>query len=530
MRRDPLESVSVWHDPFAERIATGPPEDAEVCVVGAGVAGITTAYLLQREGLRVQVIDAHGVGAGESSRTTAHLTAVLDDRLTHLERVFGRERTRLAVRSHQEAIDRIERLAREESIACDFERVDGYLMATSSQHRQLLLDEHKAAQWAGFHDVATVPSLGERGFAFPDMGLRFPGQAMFHADRYLRGLARAFVRRGGRVATGLRAIKVKGGRDARLWLSDGNSLRAAHMVIATNTPFNDRVKMHTKQHAYRTYVVGFDIPRDVYPAFLLWNLDDPYFYARRVRIGQRHLIIVGGADHKVGQENDAPLRYRAIEHWSRSHMPELGEVTHRWSGQVMEPVDGLAYIGRNPLDDDNVYVVTGDSGHGLTHGTLAGALIRDLVLGHANPYAELYDPSRKSVRTAGTYLGENANMVGHMVGDWLKGAEVSEPGEIARGHGAILRNGIAPVAAYRDNEGALHAVSAVCTHLGCLVQWNGGEKSWDCPCHGSRFAVDGAILNGPARAPLAAARVADPPRTRPDRVDTPIETRTRTPP
>lgn len=524
MRRDPLESVSVWHDPFAERIATGPAEDAEVCVVGAGIAGITIAYLLQREGMHVQVIDAHGVGAGESSRTTAHLTAVLDDRLTHLEKVYGRDRTRLAVRSHQEAIERIERLAREEAIACDFERVDGYLMATSSQHRQLLLDEHRAAHWAGFRDVATVSSLTEPGFAFPDMGLRFPGQATFHAERYLRGLARAFVRRGGRIATGVRAIKVKGGRDARLWLSDGNSLRAAHMVMATNTPFNDRVKMHTKQHAYRTYVVGFEIPRDVYPAFLLWNLDDPYFYARRVRIGQRHLIIVGGADHKVGQENDAPLRYRAIEHWSRSHMPALGEVTHRWSGQVMEPVDGLAYIGRNPMDEDNVYIVTGDSGHGLTHGTLAGALIRDLVLGHANPYAELYDPSRKSVRTAGAYLGENANMVGHMVGDWLKGAEVSEPGEIANGHGAILRNGIAPVAAYRDNEGALHAVSAICTHLGCLVQWNGGEKSWDCPCHGSRFGVDGAILNGPARAPLAAAKVPDPPRIRPDRAETPIET------
>ena len=206
------------------------------------------------------------------------------------------------------------------------------------------------------------------------------------------------------------AIKVKGGPDAKLWLSDGTSLRAGHMVIATNTPFNDRVRMHTKQHAYRTYVVGFDIPRDVYPAFLLWNLDDPYYYVRRVRIGQRHLIIVGGADHKVGQENDAPLRYRAIEHWSRSHLPALGEVTHRWSGQVMEPVDGLAYIGRNPMDDENVYIITGDSGHGLTHGTLGGALIRDLVLGHENPYTVLYDPSRKTLRTAGTYLGENANV------------------------------------------------------------------------------------------------------------------------
>jgi glycine/D-amino acid oxidase-like deaminating enzyme/nitrite reductase/ring-hydroxylating ferredoxin subunit len=511
MRRDPLESVSVWHDPLAEAVVTGPPADAEVCVVGAGIAGITTAYLLQCEGLPVQVIDAYGIGAGETGRTTAHLTAVLDDRLTHLERVFGRERTQLAVRSHQEAIDRIEDLMRDEAIACDFERVDGYLMATGPRQRQLLLDEHEATQWAGFGDVTTLSSFSEPGFAFRDMGLRFPRQATFHADRYLRGLARAFVRRGGRIATGFRAIKVKGGRDARVSLSNGTHLRAGHVVVATNTPFNDRVRMHTKQHAYRTYVVGFEVPPDVYSSFLLWNLDDPYFYARHVRVDQRQLVIVGGADHKVGQENDARIRYGAIEHWSRAHFPALGDVCFRWSGQVMEPVDGLAFIGRNPMDDDNVYIVTGDSGHGLTHGTLAGALIRDLILGHDNPYAGLYDPSRKTLRTAGTYLGENANMVGHMVGDWFRGAEVSDPTEIARGQGAIVHHGITPVAAYRDDVGTLHAVSAVCTHLGCLVQWNGGEKSWDCPCHGSRFAIDGAILNGPARAPLAAVNLADSP-------------------
>ncbi len=507
MLRAQHESVPVWHDPFAEMVPTGAPQDADVCVIGAGIAGITTAYLLQREGLQVQIVEAYDIGAGETGRTTAHLTAVLDDRLSHLEKLFGRDRTRLAVSSHQLAIDQVEALVHEEVIQCDFERVDGYLMATRPEHRPILMGEFKATQWAGLHGVTTLHALDDARFAFPDMGLRFPDQAMFHADRYLRGLARAFVRRGGRIATGMRAVKVKGGRDARVELANDTLVRAKHVVVATNTPFNDRVKMHTKQHAYRTYVVGFDVPRDLYPSFLLWNLDDPYYYVRRVRVGDRDIVIVGGQDHKVGQADDAPTRYAAIEAWSRAHLPALRDITHRWSGQVMEPVDGLAYLGRNPMDDDNVYVVTGDSGHGMTHGTFAGMLIRDLVLGRDNACADLYDPTRKTLRAARTYVGENANMVGHMVGDWMRGGEVGDVAEIPCGQGAILRDGLAPVAAYRDDDGSLHAVSAVCTHLGCVVQWNAGEKSWDCPCHGSRFDVDGAILNGPARAPLAAAEI-----------------------
>jgi glycine/D-amino acid oxidase-like deaminating enzyme/nitrite reductase/ring-hydroxylating ferredoxin subunit len=519
MLRASHESISVWHDPYAERLDTGPPADAAVCVVGAGIAGMTTAYLLQRNGHAVQVIDAYGVGAGETGRTTAHLTAVLDDRLSHLEKLFGRERTQLAVRSHQEAITRIESLVQEECIACDFERVDGYLMATDASQHEILMREHEACSWAGFGGVATLPSLHSHGFAFDGPGLRFPDQGMFHAGAYLQGLARAFVRRGGRISAGVRAVKVNGGRHAGVLLANGEHVHAGHVVVATDTPFNDRVKMHTKQHAYRTYVVAFDIAAESYPSFLLWTLDDPYFYVRRLRGRDRDVIIVGGADHKAGQENDAPLRYRTIEDWSRAHFHGLGEVTHRWSGQVMEPIDGLAYIGRNPLDDDNVFIATGDSGHGMTHGTLAGMVISDLIEGRANPYASLYDPSRKTVRAAGTYVEENVNFVGHLVADWVRSGDAGDPTEIPCGHGALIRDGLAPVAAYRDEEGSLHAVSAVCTHLGCVVQWNAGEKSWDCPCHGSRFGIDGAVLNGPAREPLGRADMTAPPPTEPPRIE-----------
>jgi glycine/D-amino acid oxidase-like deaminating enzyme/nitrite reductase/ring-hydroxylating ferredoxin subunit len=509
MLRDSQETVPVWHDPFAERIPSAPPGDAEVCVIGAGISGLTTAYLLQRDGLSVQVVDSHAPGAGETGRTTAHLTAVLDDRLSHLEHLFGRERTQLAVKSHQIAIDQIERMVNDEAIDCDFERVDGYLLACAPDQRELLSEETAAAKWAGFPDAEPLHSLKHEEFFFDAPGLRFPRQAMFHPDRYLRGLARAFLRLGGRISSGSRAIKVSGGRDASVTLADGSRVRARHLVVATNTPFSDRVRMHTKQHAYRSYAVAFVIERETVPSFLLWDLGDPYYYVRTAKAGGRHLLIVGGADHKVGQANDAARRYGEIEAWSRKHFEALGAVTHRWSGQVMEPVDGLAFIGRNPLDQDNVFIATGDSGHGMTHGTLAGLIIRDLIEERDNPFAALYEPARKNLLAAGTYLGENANVVGHLIRDWTRSGEYRDRTQIAPGQGAILREGMAPVAVYRDELGVLHECSAVCPHLGCVVQWNGGEKSWDCPCHGSRFAVDGAVLNGPARTPLARSATAE---------------------
>ncbi len=501
MLRTPDETLPIWHEAVPADAVSRPPDDAAVCVIGAGIAGLTTAYLLQRDGYDVQVLDAYAPGAGETGRTTAHLTAVLDDRFSRLERLFGVEDTRLAVDSHRAAIDQIQFIVQEEGIACDFERVNGYLISTSPTQDRLLRDEEVSASRLGL-DPEPIDALRLDSVSFESPALRFANQATFHAGRYVRGLARAFARRGGRIATGTRAVKVTGGENATVTLESGATVRAMHVVVATNTPFNDRVRMHTKQAAYRTYVLGFDIPKESVPPHLYWDLEDPYHYARRVRGDARDTLIVGGEDHKTGQANDAPLRFQRLEEWSRTHFKLLGEVTHRWSGQIMEPVDGLAFIGRNPLDDENVYIATGDSGNGMTHGTLAGMILSDLIVGRLNPYEKIYDPARKNVRAAATYLGENANVVGHMIRDWTRGAEVRDRRDIPSGEGAIVRDGASLVAVYRDQDGSLHERSAVCTHLGCVVQWNSSEKSWDCPCHGSRFSVDGAVLNGPAKAGL----------------------------
>jgi len=508
MPHAPGESTPVWRAMSASPAESipgsrEPLERTQVCVIGGGIAGLTTAYLLRRAGHEVQLLEAaDSVGSGETGRTTAHLSAVLDDGFHRLEHLFGTEGARLAFNSHAAAIDCIEAIVEVESLDCGFERLDGYLVQSDAAQQRAFETEAATLLRLGFPGMHRQQSLRTGPILIDGPALRFPRQAAFDIHRYMHGLARAYVGRGGHLAFGARAIGLKGGAEAYVQLDNGAIVHAQHLVVATNTPFNDRVALHTKQAAYRTYVVGFEIEKDTFPAMLLWDLAEPYHYVRRVRDTDCDVVLVGGEDHKTGQADDADLRYQRLEHWARVKFAALGAARYRWSGQLMQPVDALGFIGRNPLDSDNVYVITGDSGDGMTHGTLGGMVISDLIGGRISPWAKLYDPARKSLKAAGTYLGENANFVGHMVRDWVRGSEVRDREDIAPGEGAILREGLTTLAVYRDPEGEFHELSAVCTHLGCLVQWNGGEKSWDCPCHGSRFAVDGAVLHGPACAPL----------------------------
>ena len=233
------------------------------------------------------------------------------------------------------------------------------------------------------------------------------------------------------------------------------------------------------------------------------------------RFRRRHdLLIVGGEDHKTGQAIDQADRYARLETWTRERFPMAQEVRFRWSGQVMETIDGLAFIGRNPLDEPNVFVATGDSGMGMTHGTIAGILLTDLILGRENPWAALYDPSRKSLGALGTFAKENLN-VAKQYGDWLTGGDVESVEEIPTGKGAVIRRGMTKVAVYRDDRGTLHERTAVCPHLGCIVNWNDAENTWDCPCHGSRFDRMGVVINGPANSdlgPVATPDVREPAR------------------
>lgn len=466
----------------------------QVCVVGAGIAGLTTAYLLAREGTQVTVLDSGDVGGGETGRTTAHLASALDDRFTKLEKLHGVEGARLAAESHAAAIDEIGRIVRTEGIECGFTRLDGYLFVPPGGSTDILEQEYAAAKRAGLScDLMTRAPMNEfdTGHA-----LCFYNQGQFHPGRYIAGLAHAIQRLGGTIHTGTRVVEVKDGNPVRVVTAQGPVVTARAAVAATNTPVIDRFQIHTKQAPYRTYAVAAPIPAgDVTPA-LYWDTADPYHYVRLEQVDEQTMLIVGGEDHKTGQDTENRDHFRCLETWARERWPSMGRATVLWSGQVLEPVDSLAYIGRNP-GERNVYIATGDSGHGMTHGTIAGMLLRDLILGRGNPWAALYDPGRKRLAAAAEYLKENVNVAAQYL-DWLKGSPVASPEELRPNSAAVFTKGTHKIAAYRDSGGALHQVSAVCTHLGCLVAWNEVENTWDCPCHGSRFDIDGTVLNGPA--------------------------------
>lgn len=476
----------------------------DVGIVGAGIAGLSTAFALVRQGLSVAVVDDGPIGSGQTQRTTAHLSNAIDDRYTEIERIHGEKGARLAAESHTAAIDFIEQACREEVMDADFLRVDAYLVLGAGQSPDLLDRELAAARRAG---VPGVELLAQPPLDMHNFGpcLKFPRQGQFDPMKYLVGLTQAILRRGCQVFGGTHVSGVEGGSTARISTKNGPTVHCTKgIVVATNSPINDWVATHTKQAPYTTYVIGAQVPSDSIPRMLLWDTLDPYHYVRLQKVaGVRDILIVGGEDHKSGQAEDQRERFSRLGEWARERFPLMSAVEYRWSGQVMETIDGLAFIGKNPMDKDNVYIATGDSGMGMTHGTIAGILLSDLLLGKTNPWTELYDPARKSIKAAGEFLKENINVVARYA-EWLTSGDVSSADEIPPGGGAVLRRGVTKVALYRDDAGVLHEMSAMCTHLGCVVHWNDNEKTWDCPCHGSRFACEGGVMNGPANRGLIA--------------------------
>jgi glycine/D-amino acid oxidase-like deaminating enzyme/nitrite reductase/ring-hydroxylating ferredoxin subunit len=490
-----LDSVWLKTADVPQRSALSEDAKADVCIVGAGISGLSTAYLLTHAGKSVIVLEDGEIGSGETSRTTAHLVNALDDRYTEIERLHGEEGSRRAAESHTKAIDQIETIVSEERIACDFVRLDGYLFVPPGDDLRQLDDELAAAHRAGLHQIEKIARAPLPSF---DTGpcLHFPEQAQFHPLKYLAGLVRAIEARGGRIFTKTHASEINGGATATIKTSKG-IVTAKAVVVATNTPVNDIVTIHTKQAAYRTFVVGVPVSRGSVPRALYWDTPDPYHYVRLVPATEGDVLIVGGEDHKTGQEDDAAERFARLMTWTRERFPITGDAVYSWSGQIMEPIDGIAFIGRNPGDAKNVYIATGDSGNGMTHGTIAGMLLTDLILGRDNPWATLYDPSRITLRAASEFAKENLNVAVQYAG-LVTGGEIDSTDQLATDTGAVVRRGVTKIAAYRDPTGQLHELSAICPHLGCVVQWNSAEKTWDCPCHGSRFDARGKVINGPA--------------------------------
>ena len=495
---------SLWKAEFEP--LTYPPLDRDIdcdlVVVGSGIAGLSSAYEAARFDAKVVVIDRGDITGGMTARTTAHLVTEIDDRYFELIKAVGEENAHLYHESQVAAVNRIEAICQEEGIDADFTRLPGYLVPAEQKHMEELEREYDACRKLGvdveWTDEAPYPLLpGTKA-------LKFSNQGKFHPLKYCAGLALAIQKRGGQLfshAAYSGHDDVGGG--LKIYTENQPVIRAGAAMFATNSPVNDRVKVHTKQVPMRTYAIAGKVPSGSIEDALIWDTLWPYHYVRLQPAGDgQDWLIAGGEDHRSGTANDMDDRFARIEAWVRERFPSFKGAEHRWSGQVMEPVDFLPYSGRD--GSDRIYVHSGDSGTGMTNG-VAGALnFIALYRNHKARFADLFDPARKP--KAGLTLGEYVKGQGAVVanlGEYLGTGEVDSVDKIPPGEGAILRRGAAKHAVYRAEDGSIVERSAICTHVGCIVHWNGFEKCWDCPCHGSQFLPDGTVLNGPAIRPLS---------------------------
>jgi glycine/D-amino acid oxidase-like deaminating enzyme/nitrite reductase/ring-hydroxylating ferredoxin subunit len=505
------DKLSLWFLESAKPIAYETLQgniDTDILVIGGGISGLTTAYILAKENRKVVLIDDGFIGSGESGRTTAHLTCVLEQRYYELEDRFDRQTAELIANSHIAAIEWISNTIARHKIDCHFKRVNGYLFLHSTDKRENLEREFKLTESMGLQTEmmnATPYMINDENQAC----IKFPDQAQFHVLLYLKHLAEEFIKFGGTIYTQTHADEI----NSKGAIGEGFKINANHIVVATNSPVNDRVVMHTKQWPYRTYVIAGKIAKKTLPYALWWDTGDyeskwlsrPYHYVRLESYNDDYnFLIIGGEDHKTGQADDEGIseqvRYENLEDWAKIHFPSMESIEFRWSGQIIAPIDGVAYLGKNP-GDDNIYIITGDNGNGMTHGTLGGMIVSDIILGKNNPWIDLYDPSRITWKSTKDFLHEAGNMVAQFA-DWFSFENSKEAEELEAGEGAVISVGLKKIAVYRDQNNSLHSFSAVCPHLGAILQWNPEEKSFDCPMHGSRFNSDGIVINGPSRSNL----------------------------
>jgi glycine/D-amino acid oxidase-like deaminating enzyme/nitrite reductase/ring-hydroxylating ferredoxin subunit len=506
-----LDTSSLWLE--SGPLPTFAPLDrdskVDVVVVGGGITGITTAYLMKQAGMTVALLERGRCAGVDTGHTTAHLTAVTDLRLHELIRNFDTQVARAVWDAGGAAIDEIVKLIREAGIRCGFRWVPGYLHAP-------LVDEAVDALAELDHEIDAarqleipVSQIGEVPYCRRP-GVKFAQQALFHPRQYLAGLLKRIPGGGCHVYEETAATEVT---EQPLAVKVGNhTIQCGYVVLATHNPLIGHTRLmkallfQTKLSLYTSYALAAKVPTGRLPEALFWDTGDPYYYLRVERATGHDLAIFGGEDHKTGQETDTVSLYQRLEKRLKQFVPEA-KVTHRWSGQVIETHDGLPYIGETA---ERQFAATGFSGNGMTFGTLAAMMSVDAMLKRKNPWQDLFDVHRKKLAGATwDYVKENADYPYYMLRDRLTHGARMEPEELGRNQGRILSRDGRKLAAYRDEHGKVTVCSPVCPHLGCIVGWNEAEKTWDCPCHGSRFKPTGEVIAGPAEDPLEKIALAD---------------------
>jgi glycine/D-amino acid oxidase-like deaminating enzyme/nitrite reductase/ring-hydroxylating ferredoxin subunit len=466
----------------------------DVAVIGGGITGLTAGTLLKRAGKTVAVVESKRIVRGATGYTTAKVTAGHGLIYAELERTFGAEGARTYAQANQAAIERIFELAAAAGAECDLERKANYVYAETQDELDSIQQEVEAAQRAGL-DASFV---SETSLPYDVAGaIRLENQAQFHPRKYLLALAETIPGDGSHVFELTRALDVDEGEPCEV-KTDRGTLRARDVIVATHLPFLDRGFFFAKTYPHRSYAVAAPIAGASAPDGMFINSGTPTRSVRTIRDGERLLIQVGGNGHKAGTEEDTPQRYADLEWFLREQWPEAGAVEYRWSTQDYMPLDNVPYIGRLRRGSGHLYTATGFKKWGMTTGTLAATILADRVLGRENEWADLFDAKRWNVRaSAATFIKERASDGFHFVADRLGRTDESSPDALGKGEGAIVRVRGRKRAAYRNEAGELHVLSPVCQHLGCFVSWNPAERSWDCPCHGSRYSGEGSVIQGP---------------------------------
>lgn len=469
----------------------------DVAIVGAGIAGVTTAALLKKAGKTVALIEAKSISTGVSGHTTAKVTSLHQLIYDALINDLGEDKARLYGQANQAALERIATWVEDEQIDCDFSRQAAYSFAETPEE----LDQIKAEVEAATRLGLPASFVTDTSLPFPVAGaIKFDHQAQFHPRKYLLHLARAIAGDGSYVFESTQVQSIEEGTPCQVITNKG-VVHARDVVVTTNLPFLDQGLFFAKAYPKRSYIIGAHIDSQAAPEGMFIGVGQPYYSIRTTPHDKGTLLLIGGGGHKVGSVTHTDERYHQLESFARDRFG-ITTVDYRWSTQDMVSFDKLPYVGKLTPFSNHVYVATGFSLWGMTNGTVSGMILSDLILGIENPWAELYDATRATPFVSQESLKQNMDVATHWVGDRLKGFNHLSMSEIDVGEGKLVTVDGKKIAAYRDESGQVHAVSPVCTHLGCIVQWNNAERSWDCPCHGARFNCDGAVLHGPAIKPL----------------------------
>jgi glycine/D-amino acid oxidase-like deaminating enzyme/nitrite reductase/ring-hydroxylating ferredoxin subunit len=492
----PGRAASLWLETSSESEFPSLESDlqVEVAVVGAGIVGITTALLLKESGSTVALVEADRVAAGVTGYTTAKVTSLHGLTYAKLMSDFGENTARAYGEANQAGLERIARFVEELHIDCDFRRKANYTYTESAVERGRIEDEVAAATRLGlpvsYTDTTDLP--------YPiAAAVRFADQAEFHPRKYLTALVDRIPRDGSHVFERTRVRDVDDGRPCVVRTRRAR-IEAEQVVIATHMPILDRGLYFARMHPERSYVVTA-LVRGSLPAGMYLSTERPAHSIRTHPYDSGELLLIGGESHKTGQ-SESSERYRELASWAESRF-DVERFEHRWATQDNMPVDGMPFVGRLWPLSGRLYTATGFKKWGLANGTAAAMMLRDLVLGRPSRWAPAFDPNRLTLRaSAKDFVKENSDVAFHFFADRVRGRSARaalEPGE-----GRVVRDGLGQAAVYKDEHGRVHSVSARCTHLGCIVSWNSAEKTWDCPCHGSRFSYDGEVVQGPAVEPL----------------------------